>query len=189
MQARYARLHVRPRNSSLHPYELCYIDIMRQLEQMRSMRIISELTAILLIAFAIAACSDSDKPQEVVTPINANFLDVDLEPGYYCFCWDQFYAENHASVGDYKLRMVAGTWDNSLTFTIKQGTPHRLARECCDTATKSIFPLDKPTKDPPDFFGIALDSNAFSASDTIYVEVAVPVTSRVKLEISPILTR
>lgn len=153
------------------------------------MRILSELIAVLLIALAISACNGSDKSQEVVEPINANFLDVDLEPGYYCFCWDQFYAATHAETGDYKLRMVAGTYDNSQTFTIKQGIPHRPSRECCDTATTSIFPLDKVAKDPPEFFGITLDSNTFATTDTIYVEVAVPATSRVKLEISPILTR
>lgn len=42
------------------------------------------------------------------------------------------------------------------------------------------------TKDPPEFVGATLDTNAFASGDTVHVEISVPANSRVQLEISPI---
>jgi len=133
----------------------------------------------------VVSCSDNDKPSEVVGPINANFFDGELVPGYYCICWDQYYGETIASTGSYKLRMVAGEYDNEFVFEIKPAMPHRQPPVCCDTATKTIYPLDKIAKDPPKFFGASLDTNAFASGDTVHVEISVPANSRVQLEISP----
>lgn len=145
------------------------------------------LLSIILLAVGLS-CSDKETPPEPPPPIDANFFDGELEPGYYCFCWDQYYNENLAIAGDYKLRMVAGTFDISHTFAIKSTGARRTPPECCDTATTSIIKLDKISKDPPEFFGAVLDTNSYSSGDTIHVEIAVPATERVKLEISPIST-
>lgn len=150
-------------------------------------RLVSVLAVCLL--GATLSCSDSDKPSEVIEPINANFFDGDLVAGYYCICWDQYYGAQKAASGLYKLRMVAGEYDNEFAFQIKAAMPRRQPPECCDTATKTIFPLDKIAKDPPEFFGAVLDTNVFASGDTVHVEIAVPAAARVKLEISPVLTR
>ncbi|MGB5107379.1 MAG: hypothetical protein WBP29_04815 [Candidatus Zixiibacteriota bacterium] len=138
----------------------------------------------IMVAAVMLSCSDSETPPEPAPPIDANFFDGDLEAGYYCFCWDQRYNENLATAGDYKLRMVAGSYDNSFAFTIRQSGPHRTPPECCDTATTSIMRIEKVAKDPPEFFGAALDTNSYASGDTIHVEIAVPAMERVKLEIS-----
>ena len=148
--------------------------------------VIGLLTATIVV---IMSCSDSDKPSEIVEPINANFFDGDLTVGYYCICWDQYYGETKAAAGNYKLRMVAGEFDNEYTFEINSAVVRRQPPQCCDTATKTIYPLDKIAKDPPEFFGADLDTNAYASGDTVHVEIAVPANSRVKLEISPISTR
>ncbi len=143
----------------------------------------------ILAVISMLSCSDSDKPSEGVEPINANFFDGDLEPGYYCICWDQYYGETKAATGSYKLRMVAGEFDNEYIFEIISSAARRQPPQCCDTATKTIYPLDKIAKDPPEFFGADIDTNAYASGDTVHVEIAVPATSRVKLEISPISAR
>lgn len=151
------------------------------------LRKIYNLTLFLLTVslVVISSCSD-DKPSEAVGPINANFFDAELTPGYYCICWDQFYGETKAATGSYKLRMVAADYDNEFVFEIKPTMPRRQPPECCDTATKTIYPLDKAAKDPPEFFGAVLDTNAFATGDTVHVEISVPANARVQLEISPI---
>ncbi len=174
---------------SLLLFNVHYIEYMKWTEHMRVILIGLKLIVVIFATLAFSACSDSDKPSEVVTPINANFLDADLTAGYYCFCWNQYYNENLATIGDYKLRMVAGTYDNTFNFAIKQSMPHRAANECCDTATTPIFTLEKMAKGVPDYFGVAIDTNAYASGDTIHVEIAVPEDTRVKLEISPILTQ
>lgn len=147
------------------------------------------ISLMIAVVISVVSCSDSDKPSEVVGPINANFFDGDLTPGYYCICWDQYYGETKATAGSYKLRMVAGEFDNEYIFEINSAVVRRQPPQCCDTATKTIYPLDKIAKDPPEFFGADLDTNAYASGDTVHVEIAVPATSRVKLEISPISTR
>ena len=140
------------------------------------------------VTLAVLSCSGGETPPQL-TPIDANFFDGELEIGYYCFCWDQYYDENRATAGEYKLRMTAGEFDISHNFTIKQTGATRTPPECCDTATSSIITIDKIAKDPPEFFGAVLDTNSYASGDTIHVEIAVPVKARVKLEISPISTK
>ena len=140
------------------------------------------------VTLAVLSCSGGETPPQP-TPIDANFFDGELEIGYYCFCWDQYYDENRATAGEYKLRMTAGEFDISHNFTIKQTGATRTPPECCDTATSSIITIDKIAKDPPEFFGAVLDTNSYTSGDTIHVEIAVPVKARVKLEISPISTK
>lgn len=136
----------------------------------------------------ILSCSGKETPPQPI-PIDANFFDGELEIGYYCFCWDQYYDENRATAGEYKLRMTAGEFDISHNFTIKQSGATRTPPECCDTATSSIITINKIAKDPPEFFGAVLDTNSYTSGDTVHVEIAVPVKARVKLEISPISTK
>lgn len=160
-----------------------------EVKEMRLNEVLTLVIGLMAAMVVIMSCSDSDKPSETVEPINANFFDGDLTTGYYCICWDQYYGETKATAGSYKLRMVAGEFDNEYIFEINSAVIRRQPPQCCDTATKTIYPLDKIAKDPPEFFGADLDTNAYASGDTVHVEIAVPASSRVKLEISPISTR
>ncbi len=141
-------------------------------------------TLMTLTLFGLSACSgEDDDGGNVVAPIDPNFVDLDLAVGYHCFCWNQRIDGQTTSVGEYAIRMVAGSYDNTWDFRIRNGIARSRPPECCDTATIS---LEKSLKDPPEFFGLEMVRDTVAWQDTVYFEVAVPADSRVKLEIKRI---
>ncbi len=136
------------------------------------------------VLFLLISCSgDDDDGGNIVAPIDPNFVDVDLVTGYHCFCWNQQIDGQSSAVGGYSIRMVAGSYDNTWYFRIRNGIVRSQPPECCDTATLG---LEKTLKDPPEFFGLEMARDTVAWQDTVYFEIAVPAAARVKLEIKRI---
>lgn len=136
--------------------------------------------AVTTIAAVLVSCSDDDNGYVPRGPIDPNFVDLELEVGYYCFCWDQMINDARAATGKYEIRMVAGSYDNSWDFRIRNGALRIPAHECCDTAT---YGVSKAYKDPPEFFSIEFGADTVAWGDTVHFEIGIPVARRVQLEI------
>ncbi len=146
----------------------------------RRILVIVSVLAVTTLAALLVSCSDDDNGYVPRGPIDPNFVDLELEVGYYCFCWDQMVSDARAATGKYEIRMVAGSYDNSWDFRIRNGAQRIPAHECCDTAT---YGISKAHKDPPEFFAIDLDTDTVAWGDTVHFEIAVPTARRVQLEI------
>lgn len=145
--------------------------------------VVALVLAVTAFAAVLISCSDDDNGFVPRAPIDPNFVDLELAVGYYCFCWDQMVDEQRAATGKYEIRMLAGSYDNSWDFRIRNGAQRIPVHECCDTAT---FGVSKAYKDPPKFFAIELDADTVAWGDTVHFEIAVPVARRVQLEIKRI---
>jgi hypothetical protein len=141
----------------------------------RRPHIVPLIAALIVVAWTVwlVSCSDdSTTPEKLVYRVH----DANLKEGYYCLCWNQLNQNGQqVAQGGYQVHIEASAFDTTIGFTIAGTSPEIEAPVCCDSATVSAL---KPSKEIPDFFGLAVNAVSYAPGDSVEVSFALPVSCK-----------